>query len=342
MNRMLSYSGLLLTLLLAFASCGEKANNSTPDVSAIQIDYKAYPFYKDYATLDPQHMAAGLERLKIKYPDFLDFYLDTLNNFDFRYEYNDTNRMLYDFLTMKDFRALLDTVNIAFPDTKKYDEQLQQTFRYIKYYDSSFSLPKNIYYFVSYLHGPNVALQSEKNLGIGLDMFLGQQFFPYAQLNKSDFETIRMTPDNIPVWVARIIYEDKYPFSPENKTLLEIMVEKGKALYFIEKTTPYLKEEIKFGYSPAQMSWCKKNEALIYNFFLQNNLLFENNLQKTMRYMSDGPSSPGMPAESPGNAGSFIGWRIVKQYAERNNVPMHTLLTTTDARKILEGAHYKP
>lgn len=342
MNKFFCFTGLILVLLLTGISCGNKEAAGTPDVSAIQIPYTAHAFYKDYAAIDPAHMAAGLERMKTKYPEFLDFYLDTLNAFGFGATYTDTNRMFYDFLTMKDFRALLDTVNLAFPDTKKYDEQLQQTFRYIRHYDSSFALPRDIYYFVSYLRGPNVAWQSDKNMAIALDMFMGEDFFPYRQLNKSAFETIRMTPDNIPVWVARIIYEDKYPFSPEDKNMLELMVEKGKELYFIEKAAPYLKEEVKFGFSPEQLAWCRKNEALIYNFFLQQNLLFERNLQKTMRYLSDGPTSPGMPAESPGNSASFIGWSIVKQYAERNQVPMPVLLETKDARKILEGARYKP
>ncbi len=344
MRKILSCCSLAaLFFLLVLASCGEKeADHNAPDIDAVTIPYTSYPFYKDFAALDTNHIESGLLQLKSKYPAFLDFYLDTLVGFDYRMEYNDSNRMMHDFLTMKDYRNLLDTVVIAFPDTRKYDDWLKKSFRYIKYYDSTFVLPQHVYYFVSGLRGMTAALQSDQNIGVSLDMFLGQDFFPYAQLNKSSFETIRMTPENIPVWVCRALYEDKYPFSSENKNLLELMIERGKELYFLEKVTPYLNDEVRLGYTPQQMKWCRENEALIYNSFIKNNLLFENNLQKTMRYVNDGPAQGGLSAESPGSIGSFTGWRIVKQYAERNKVKMHDLLETKDARKILEGAGYKP
>lgn len=328
---------------LLLNACGQgEAGNNTPDVSKVAISYTAHPFYKDLAAIDTGNISEGLRQMKAKYPAFLDFYLDTMMGFDIRGGYDEPNRMLHDFLTMKDYRNLLDTVVLAFPDTRRYDDWLQQSFRYIRHYDKSFTLPEHVYYFVSGLRGITAALQSDDNIGVGLDMFLGEDFFPYRQLNKSNFEIIRMTSENIPVWVCRALYEDRYPFIPEDKNLLALMVEKGKELYFLEKVTPYLKDETRLGFTPEQLSWCQANEALVYNLFIQNNLLFENNLQKTMRYVSDGPAVPGLPGDSPGNIGSYMGWRIVKQYAARNNVDMHTLLETKDARKILEGAAYKP
>jgi hypothetical protein len=344
MKKILSGCGLAaLFFILVLASCGQKENgNDAPDINAIKISYVAHPFYKDLAALDTLHIGNGLQRLKDKYPAFLDFYLDTLMGFDYRTAYDDSNRMMHDFLTMKDYRDLHDTVVKAFPDTRKYDEWLQQSFRYIKYYDSSFVLPQHVYYFVSGLRGITAALQSEQNIGVGLDMFLGQDFLPYAQLNKSKFETIRMTDDNIPVWVCRALYEDKYPFMPENRNLLELMIEKGKELYFLEKVTPYLKDEVRLGFTSEQLKWCMDNEAAIYNLLIQNQLLFETNLQKTMRYVSDGPAQGGLSGDSPGNVGSFIGWRIVKKYAKLTNAGMHELLETKDAREILNQAKYKP
>jgi hypothetical protein len=332
----------LLSLSIIFSSCQGDEHKEAADVSSIKISYTSYSFYKDFAALDVNHVANGLEKMKSKYPEFLDFYLDTLVGFGYHHQYNDTNQMMKDFLTMKDYRELLDTVTRAFPDTKKYDDWLKQTFQYIKHYDSSFAVPEHVYYFVSYLNGMTAVLQSDKNMGIGLDMFLGRDFVPYKQLNISDYATIRMTDDNIPVWVAKALYEDKYPFEADDNDLLNLMIQRGKELYFLENVTPFLNDEVRFGFTREQMEWCKKNEALIYNFFIQNKLLFEKNLQKTMRYVSDGPSSAGMPVESPGNTGSFIGWIIVKKYAEQNKVSVHDLLETKDAQKILEGAKYKP
>ncbi|RYZ49703.1 MAG: hypothetical protein EOP49_15715 [Sphingobacteriales bacterium] len=323
-------------------SCGDKSADKAADVSEVKISYTAHPFYKDFAKLDPNHVATGLEGLKKQYPEFLDFYLDTLVGFGFHGRYSDSNRMMHDFLTMKDYRDLLDTVVKAFPNTDKYDGWLKQTFQYMKHYDNSFRLPEHVYYFVSYLNGMTAILQSDKNIGVGLDMFLGRDYFPYKQLSISDYATIRMTDENIPVWVARALYEEKYPFISDDRDLLNMMMQRGRQLYFLEKVTPYLKDEVRFGFTHEQMEWCKKNEALIYNFFISNNLLFEKNTQKIMRYVSDGPTSAGMPIESPGNTASYIGWIIVKRYAEQNNLSMHDLLEIKDPQKILEGAKYKP
>jgi hypothetical protein len=338
-----SLSIAFLALSALFVSCnndGKKEKAADADISDVKIAYTSYPFYKDFAALDANHIAAGLGNLKKKYPEFLDFYLDTLVGFGFHHQYNDTNTMMKDWLTMKDYRQLLDTVVKAYPSTQKYDDWLQQTFKYIKQYDNTIEVPEHVYYFISYLNGMTAVIQSDKNIGVGLDMFMGRNFFPYKQLNISDYATIRMTDDNIPVWVAKALYADKYPFVADDQDLLSLMIQRGKELYFLEKVTPYLKDEVRFGFTPEQMAWCKKNEALIYNFFVK--YLFEKDMQKIMRYVSDGPSSAGMPAESPGNTGSFIGWIIVKKYAEENKISMHDLLETKDARKILEGAHYKP
>lgn len=327
--------------MLFLAACGDKGNNS-PDVSHVNIAYTSYPLYQDFIAMDYQQAAQSLTKLQQQYPQFLDFYLDTLIGFGFHHHYTDTNTMLKDFFTMKDYKQLLDTVKLAFPNTKQYDEWLKKSFQYITYYDSTFEVPQHVYYFVSYLNGLAAVLQNEHNMGIGLDMFLGRQFFPYQQLGIPEYATIRNTPENIPVWAVRAIYQDRFPYQVEGKDLLYLLIQKGKEQYFIDKTTPYLPEEIRFGFTKEQLEWCEKNEAMVYNFFLQNQLLFETNLQKTMRYVSDGPSATGMPLESPGNVGAYIGFSIVKKYAENTGASMAELLKNTNAQEILKGANYKP
>lgn len=342
MNRFIALLSITFVFVVCFSSCGNKATENTPDVSKINITYHSFPFYKDFSKLDAQNVAAGLETLNKKYPYFTNFFLDTLVGFGYHGQYNDTNRLMDTFLLQKDYRSLLDTVVSAFPNTEKYDNWLKKSFQYLRYYDSTFEIPENVYYFVSGLNGYTTVLQNDKNMGIGLDMFLGRDFLPYAQLNFSDYATIRMTDDNIPVWTMENIYLDKYPFISDDKDLLALMIQKGKEMYFLEKTVPYVKDEVRFGYTKEQMDWCMKNEALIYNFMVQGKLLFDKNLQKTLRYVNPGPTSAGMPMESPGSIGNFIGWRIVKKYLEHNPTSMHELLEIKDPQVILEGAKYKP
>jgi len=59
------------------------------------------------------------------------------------------------------------------------------------------------------------------------------------------------------------------------------------------------------------------------------------------RYTSDGPTTGGMPSESPGNVGSWVGWQIVKTYANKTNKSLKEILTTSP-KEILTKANYKP
>jgi len=344
MNKLSIYFSIIISsaLLLFAGSCGTKEGKDAPDVSEIRIPYQSFAFYKDFSQLDPKNIATGLQQLKAKYPGFTDFYLDTLIGFGYHGNYAQDIPMMDSFLLQKDYRSLLDTVNMAFPDTRKYDEWLKKSFKYLRYYDSTFDVPELVYYYVSGLSGPTAVLHNARSVGIGLDWYLGRDYVPYAQIGVPGYATIRNTDVNIPIWLGRAIYADKYPFDPSDKDLLDMMIQRGKELYFLEKFAPYLNEEVKFGFTKEQLDWCKKNEAMIYNFFIQSKLLFDKSLQKTMRYVNDGPSSAGMPAESPGNTGSYLGWMIVKKYMENKQLSMHELLETKDAQKILQDSDYKP
>ena len=50
-----------------------------------------------------------------------------------------------------------------------------------------------------------------------------------------------------------------------------------------------------------------------------------------------------MPAEAPGRAGNFIGWKIVESFMKHNpNVTVSELFKISDAQYIMDKAKYKP
>lgn len=336
-------------LICSFISCNN--NNQQVDLSKVKIETKYYPFYQDFSKLDTVNLQQNLIALKSKYPHFLDFYLDTLVGLNVKQSYaaavtsadfNKENTALKSFLSYKDYRNLFDTVNIVFPNTAPIDKELDKLFKNIKYYDSTFYIPKNVYYFVSGLNKFTAVIQNETNFGIGLDMFLGKGFAPYRSIGIPDYALVKFTKENIPIWASSAIFEDKYPFLDEDKTLLDLIIEKGKEMYFIDKVLPDVPQNLKFGYTEEQMKWAKDNEAQIYNFFLQNKLIYEKNQQKIMRYVANEPTTPGFPQDSPGNLGSYIGLRIIQEYAKNTNASLKELLEEDNGQKILTKANYKP
>jgi uncharacterized protein YjaZ len=59
-------------------------------------------------------------------------------------------------------------------------------------------------------------------------------------------------------------------------------------------------------------------------------------------FVSEGPSTQGMPLESPGNIGLFVGWRILEKYLEQHKDITIQQLMKTEVKTILFQSKYKP
>lgn len=334
-----------LVLLLGFlAACHNESE--APKVAEEKIVLNVRRFDRDLAAIDTSHIAQRLVALQKKYPDFLDFWLDNLMQLGVNGHYSDTARgvreQLHTFLTYKDFRGLFDTVAKHYPDTKIIDEPLRKGFAYYKGYFPQRGIPK-IVYFVSGLNNWGAVTVDTDIVAIGLDMFLGEAYPYYKSVGVPAYMYRQLRPESAPVFAFRAIYEDKHPFEPENKTLLDMMIQRGKEQYFLSKILPFVPEDTRLGFSEQQLEWCKKNEAMIYNFFTKGNMLFETNWGKIIRYVNDGPNAAGMPPESPGNVGTWTGFQIVKAYANKHpKMSMEELFAVKDAQAILQESGYKP
>ena len=57
---------------------------------------------------------------------------------------------------------------------------------------------------------------------------------------------------------------------------------------------------------------------------------------------SERPKTLEIGDKCPGRIGEWLGWEIVKKYAEGQNVPLHTLMENPDAQRIFMQSKYKP
>lgn len=334
---------LLSLVLLITPGCGGDDN---PDVSNINIHLTALRLDQDLAGLDTNNVAAGLQELHSKYRDFLDFYLDTLMGFGINGNFNDSvagiRLGLQPFLAHKDIVGLFDTVAKHYPDTKQINEDLTRGFQYMKHYYPQFFVPK-IIYLITGLNQWSVVTVDTNIIGIGLDMYLGEQYPFYRAVQIPEYVIKKCTPEYVSVNTFQAIYRDRVPFVMEGRTLLDMMIQRGKEQYFLSKVLPFKDERVRLGFTQEQLDWSEASEAMVYNFFVKDNLLYETNWQKIVRYVNDGPSAAGMPAESPGSIGSWLGYQIVKAYvAEHPDATLNDILKTTDAQRFLQESKYKP
>lgn len=338
------YLLLAVALLSGLSACDETTGEKKVDVSGTKITLNVKPFYKDFAALDTANFGTALGGLKNKYPEFTDFFLDTLlpfNKVGGAYNNPEATATIKNIFAYKDYTHLTDTVLKVFPDTRKYDEAIADMLRHTRYYFPKWQLPTELTYFVSCLNRWT-AFTNEQVLGIGLDMFLGPDFKPYEALGMPQYALINHTPENIPLWAARAVYQDNSGNSPYRKDLLELMIANGKEILFLRKVLPDFKFNLIMGYTPEQLKWCEANEALVFNLFLQQNLLFNKDYQAIIRYVTPGPNSAGFPPEAPGNLGTFIGYKILKAYENKTGKTLAELLPDEDANSIFQQSKYKP
>jgi len=350
---------LVLAAYIFCASC--KNGDSAPDVSNIKINLQTRRFDKDLYSLNVQHLGAGLNKLKEKYPDFLDYYLDTLMAYGIHGNYSDTaagiqrnpkdtlRPSLHNDLTFKDFTNLEDTILKHYPDNKDLDQELAKAFANAKYYLPDFAVPNIIYVNMALSKWATFPLD-KKTLCIGLDMFLGDQFPYYRSVGVPSYMDAHFRRSYLPVSVFSTLYQTIHPFADEDKTLLDLMIQRGKEQYFLHKVLPGTSDSVLFGFTTQQLKWCGENEATIYNFFIHQNLLYSRVGHNITPYIKDGPfakdmESPSDPVKyTPGNVGTWLGYRIVCAWMQQNpTTNLATLLSQPiDAQSFLDKAQYRP
>ena len=342
---------LPILLLVMFASCN--SSNHAPDVSHIKINLKTERFEQDFFAIDSNNTKAGLAQLQQKYPTFLPLFVTHVLGLG---PIADSNTLVYD--GTKRFLHLNQVVYKQSQDLYKNfnstAKELENGFRYVKHYFPDYKIPT-----IMTTVGPMDALAPMSNnepspnylgenfLAIGLQFYLGKEFSIYNDPGYISnvaplYRSARFSKEYIAGDVFKLVIDDLFPDSSSRYPLIERFIEKGKRLYLLQQFLPNSNDTLLIGYTGKQLEWCKENERSMYNFFIQQNLLFEIDPSVTQNFTTDGPTTQGMPEQSPGNIGTFLGWEIVKAYMQKYPSVTVAQLMRTSNKNIFNEADYKP
>ena len=173
-------------------------------------------------------------------------------------------------------------------------------------------------------------------------MYLGSDYPIYDKIGIPKFIRMRFNREYIVKDCIKQIAESKLP-AINNKTLLDIMVEKGKVLYFIQSVSKNVSDEINMSYTKEQSKWNKANEANLWSFIIGNKLLFITDNNTINKFTGDTPFTSVISQQAPGRIGEWLGWQIVKSYMQKNkNVTLSMLMKDADSQQILNNSGYKP
>lgn len=319
-------------VVFGFLSCNERCKESI-DLSGIDAQTKVTRTEKALFTFkSPEDALAFLK----KYPAFANSYFQKsafphdslLANYLFRFYAN------------KDLRNLYNSTDSSFGDLSSLKIPMDNFFAHIKYYYPNFRIP-DLYTVVSGFQFEKDIAINDSVIVVSLDYFLGKTakfrppFYNYF-LERYEKEYI------IPM-VALGISGKFNQADLKDETMLANMIYYGKAYYFTQMMLPCTPDSLIVQYSGKQMEEVNQNQQLIWGHFIENKLLYEVKPQTIEKYVGESPKVNEIGEKCPGRIGRWLGWQIVKKYAQEHpELSLQALMAEKDAQKIFRLSKYKP
>ena len=237
------------------------------------------------------------------------------------------------------WRELFAEVQKKYKKSESIEAELEKVFKHIKFHFPKTKSPK-VYTVIAEMDYDNKVIYADSLVIISLEMYLGKdhKFYEFPAYIRQNFEQRQMMPDLVASFGKSKITTDK------DNTLLSQMIYHGKLLYLKDLLLSGYTDDEKMGYTPKEISWCEENESYIWRYFLENELLYNNELKLNSRFIAPAPFSKfylEIDNESPGQVGAWIGWQIVRSFVKNNDVSVAKLLEL-NAKELFKKSKYKP
>jgi hypothetical protein len=316
-------------LACLLVSCKSKK----PDISDIDLNI-------EIQRLDHDIFNMPADSLHRKYGVFIDYYTENILNIG-----NCKDSLFPEYLEMFKSDSIVQIayrdVNKMYPDLKNLTDKLITAFKYYIHYFPNKYIPK-VY---TYISGFNQSvILTDSVLAIGLDKYLGADYELYNSLRFHKYLAQNMYPekivsDYIGIWIGNT-WELNLR---KNNDLISKMLFEGKILYATKMILPDEADVHIFGFTPAQLQWCKNNEQTMWITLIENKLLFSTDHFMIRKLTDFAPYTSEFTNESPGKACNWIGYNIITKYMKNNpQISLCELMDDDDYHKIFELAKYKP
>jgi hypothetical protein len=281
----------------------------------------------------------GFDQLNKEYPEFTKDYLFNILGTVPDGAVKDAGSFI------RSYRLLYDSAKKQFANFQPIAEEVKKGLQFVKYYFPKYPIPKNLITFIGPINSYGNIVTSNA-LAVGLQMYMGKDYSLYAteigQQMYPAYISRRFAKEYIPINCMNNIVDDLYPNKSLGAPLVEQMIEAGKRQYLLDLFLPEMADSLKLGYTALQLKDCNSNEAEIWSFFIQNNLLYITEPEITKDYMNDAPNTPTLGTASPGKIGNFVGLKIVQKWIDKKGKIAPDQLMQIPARQLFEESKYKP
>lgn len=311
----------LSLLALLFVSCNRK------QVPQVVVHFNRY---------DKAVFSQGINELMQNEPIFTPFYLNEIVQTG-----ASTDSLTAEYLkkfTNTYRNNVYDSVQNAFLEMTSIEQDLGAALGNYKTFFPTDTLPL----FYSHFSGFNESVVSVHNIiSVSLENYLGKSHF-YDELGIYKYLRKRMYPEKIAPDILKMLLLKKVAQDKSTDNLLASIIYQGRIFFILHKMFPEKQLSFLLNYTTEQEKWCSQNEAKMWSFLIEQKHLFSSNYRIIRSYIDPAPFTKYFPKESPGQAGIWLGYQIVKDYVANSKTSLLDLTKETDYKKILEQAAYNP
>ena len=237
------------------------------------------------------------------------------------------------------WQELYSEVQKKFSDFTPQKEGIENLFQHIKYYYPKTKTPK-IVTLIQEMDPEYKVIYADSLVLISLELYLGKnhKFYEFPEYQKQSFEASQILPDIVQEFSLGKVKP------PAQKDLLSLMIYAGKKLYLKDALLPDLSDEVKINYTKEQLQYCEENQASMWRFFIEQNLLYSTDPKLSGQFINPAPFSKfGLVSDNdtPGRIGAWFGWQIVRSFMDNNKMTLQQMLLL-DAKDLFQEAQYKP
>ena len=212
--------------------------------------------------------------------------------------------------------------------------------------------PNQLFFYISgidlespCIYFPGTTKNDTKYAFVGLDNFLGAGYPGYEGIPA--YQRVLLRQSQLPVAYAHSLLATLSLENFNDPTLVGQMVYHGKIAMATEALTGYsIATGEVLGYGPEEWSFLESNESNIWEVMVREKLLFSTDMMVRQRLSEPAPFSKlgtSMDADIPGRVARYIGYKLVKSYAENHReLSLKEIIKIRDAQKFLRDAQYKP
>ncbi len=249
--------------------------------------------------------------------------------------------MLSRFVNDPDWSTVQVAIDSVFREMSGEEMEFTEVFKRMRVLFPDSMVPKIVAYNSGYNYG---IYPTDSALGIGLEWFIGPDHpvigvlaaDAFPQYVKDRMRPEMLVPSAVKGWLM-VHYLKQTP----GEDVLTHLVETGKVMALLDALMPGTSPHLKFAFTEEQLKWAELNEFNIWKEIVNGDKLFSKKPIDVNRLFNDGPFTPGLPRESPGHIGEWIGYKMVRSYLDAHpKIAYAQLFQMNDPREILK--HYKP